>query len=246
MICDNQPLGWGEIEGVLLVGAVAVAVAAKRSLAGKLAAEDEASHVDVETGVVIEPASEEYGGDVKREPRDDEEMVARVSLLIRWNWLSRLVVALVGWVVGDHGGLGDQGVQLREQCVRDPGCAMLDLVVPGPEGSGAPEVPQLADVLVEQGHLLFVVVVETVLDVGEDVPVGDYCDDVVGVFLDADAENFGAHFRLLLLGLSHQMFYLGGVLGGAVVVVLGVVLRCSKQREKRYLVALEGGVIVEG
>eukprot|EP00978_Attheya_sp_CCMP212_P008883 scaffold20876_cov61-Attheya_sp.AAC.1 len=123
---------------------------------------------------------------------------------------------------------------------------MRDLVVPGTEGSGAPEVPQLADVLVEQGHLLFVVVVETVLDVGEDVPVGDCCDDVVGVFLDAATENFSAHFCLLLLGLSHQMFYLGGVLGGAVIVVLGVVLRCSKQCENRYLVALEGGVIVEG
>eukprot|EP00978_Attheya_sp_CCMP212_P028816 scaffold100539_cov51-Attheya_sp.AAC.3 len=80
----------------------------------------------------------------------------------------------------------------------------------------------------------------------EDVPVGDCCDDVVGVFLDTAAENFGAHFRLLLLGLSHQMFDLGGVLGGAVVVVFGVVLRCSKQRENRNLVALEEGVIVEG
>eukprot|EP00978_Attheya_sp_CCMP212_P012013 scaffold29779_cov26-Attheya_sp.AAC.2 len=147
-------------------------------------------------------------------------------------------MAFVGWVVGDHGGLGDQGMQLREQCVRDPGGAVFDLVVPGPEGSGAPEVPQLAHVLVEQRHVFFVVVFESVLDVGEDVEVGDCRDDVVGVVLDTANENFDADFRLLLLGLSHQMFDLGGILGCAVVVVFGVVLRCPKQRENGNLVAL--------
>eukprot|EP00978_Attheya_sp_CCMP212_P048191 scaffold483739_cov134-Attheya_sp.AAC.1 len=40
----------------------------------------------------------EDGGEVKREPRDDEEMVARVSLLIHWN-----VSATSRYSLGDSG-----------------------------------------------------------------------------------------------------------------------------------------------
>eukprot|EP00978_Attheya_sp_CCMP212_P006649 scaffold15425_cov62-Attheya_sp.AAC.4 len=61
MVGDNQPFGGREIKKELFVGAIAIAVAAAQSLAGKLATEDEASHIDVEAGVVVEPASEIRG-----------------------------------------------------------------------------------------------------------------------------------------------------------------------------------------
>eukprot|EP00978_Attheya_sp_CCMP212_P015171 scaffold39081_cov28-Attheya_sp.AAC.1 len=66
-----------------------------------------------------------------REAREDEEMVARVSFLICWN------SSATSMIVGDHGGLIDQGVHLREQCVSDPRGAVFDLIKPGSEGSGA-------------------------------------------------------------------------------------------------------------
>eukprot|EP00978_Attheya_sp_CCMP212_P006648 scaffold15425_cov62-Attheya_sp.AAC.3 len=124
-----------------------------------------------------------------------------------------------------------QGVQLREQCVRDPRGTMFDLVEPSPEGSGAPEVPQLAHILAEQWHGFFVVGVAPVLALGDDMEVGNSSDNVVRLFLDAAGENFGADFRLLLLGLVDHMVDLGGVLCRAVVVVFGVFLRCPEQRE---------------
>eukprot|EP00978_Attheya_sp_CCMP212_P021671 scaffold63604_cov47-Attheya_sp.AAC.1 len=52
--------------------------------------------------------------------------------------LARAEKEFIGGVIGNHCGLGDQGMQLREQCVRDPRGTMFDLVEPGPEGSGAP------------------------------------------------------------------------------------------------------------
>eukprot|EP00978_Attheya_sp_CCMP212_P034630 scaffold146077_cov57-Attheya_sp.AAC.1 len=75
--------------------------------------------------------------------------------------------------------------------------------------------------------------------------VGDGGDDVVGLFLDTTRENFGAHLGLLLLCLVDHVVDLGGVLGRDVVIVLGVVLRCSEQSEDRDFVALVGGVVVE-
>eukprot|EP00978_Attheya_sp_CCMP212_P035304 scaffold152802_cov35-Attheya_sp.AAC.1 len=63
--------------------------AAKRSLAGKLAAEDEASHVDVETGVVIEPASK----------------VRRLLGCTARTWGELVGIALASWRLGFFGAL---------------------------------------------------------------------------------------------------------------------------------------------
>jgi hypothetical protein len=75
---------------------------------------------------------------------DAFEIAGHVAVDGRFEGHASLEVAFVGGVVGDLGDLGDQGVHLCEQGVCDPRGIVLDLVVPGPEGTRAVQVGELA------------------------------------------------------------------------------------------------------
>ena len=156
-----------------------------------------------------------------------------------------LVVSLVCWVVGDVGDLGEQGMHLREQCVCDPRCAVVDLVVPVLELSRTVQVAQIPCAPDGERQFEFVVAVVPILAFLDEIVVGKGCHDVVGMVLEPAGEDFRAHFCRLLFSLVDHVVQFGDV-GCATIRLVGFGRgRGWEQRQDRDLVAFELGVVVE-